>query len=113
MSWCSRPSRCAGCGNHRSHRAWLWISSDRPDTDFTIKLVDVYPPNEDYPDGFAMNVTDGILRVRYRRSWERPQLLEAGEIAAITVEAFPTSNLFKRGHGFASMCPRATFRTST
>jgi len=78
--------------------AKLWISSDRADTDFTIKLIDVYPPNDDYPDGFAMNVTDGILRVRYRHSWETPQLLEVGEVAAITVEAFPTSNLFKRGH---------------
>jgi putative CocE/NonD family hydrolase len=36
--------------------------------------------------------------VRYRNSWEHPQLLQDGEVAAITVEAFPTSNLFKRGH---------------
>jgi putative CocE/NonD family hydrolase len=36
--------------------------------------------------------------VRYRNSWEQPQLLAAGEVAAVTVEAFPTSNLFKRGH---------------
>jgi uncharacterized protein len=78
--------------------AMLWISSDRPDTDFTIKLIDVYPPNEDYPEGFAMNVTDGILRVRYRSSWERPQMLQPGEVAAVTVAAFPTANLFKRGH---------------
>jgi uncharacterized protein len=78
--------------------AKLWISSDRPDTDFTIKLIDVYPPNEDYPDGFAMNVTDGILRVRYRKSWEKPEMLQPGEVAAVTVEAFPTANLFKRGH---------------
>jgi predicted acyl esterase len=55
-------------------------------------------PNEDHPDGFAMNLTDGILRVRYRRSWERPELLRAGEIAAVKVEAFPTSNLFQRGY---------------
>jgi len=78
--------------------AWLWIASSCPDTDFTVKLVDVYPPNEDYPEGFAMNLTDGILRVRYRRSWERPELLRAGEIASVKVEAFPTSNLFQRGH---------------
>jgi len=78
--------------------ATLWISSDRPDTDFTIKLIDVYPPNEDYPEGFAMNVTDGILRVRYRDSWEKPQMLQPGEVAAVTVAAFPTANLFKRGH---------------
>jgi putative CocE/NonD family hydrolase len=78
--------------------AKLWISSDRPDTDFTIKLIDVYPPNEDYPDGFAMNVTDGIMRVRYRKSWEKPELLQPGEVAQVAVEAFPTANLFKRGH---------------
>ncbi len=78
--------------------AKLWISSDRPDTDFTLKLIDVYPPNEDYPDGFAMNLTDGIMRVRYRKSWEQPQMLAPGEVAQITVAAFPTSNLFKKGH---------------
>ncbi len=78
--------------------AWLWIASSCPDTDFTVKLIDVYPPNEDYPEGFAMNLTDGILRVRYRRSWERPEPLHAGEIASVKVEAFPTSNLFQRGH---------------
>jgi putative CocE/NonD family hydrolase len=76
----------------------LWISSDAPDTDFTAKLVDVYPPSADYPQGFAMNITDGILRCRYRRSWEQPQPLEAGEVAEITIEPMPTSNLFRKGH---------------
>jgi putative CocE/NonD family hydrolase len=76
----------------------LWISSDCPDTDFTIKLVDVYPPNADYPDGFAMNITDGILRVRYRDSWERPSMMTPGTVYRVTVSAFPTSNLFARGH---------------
>ncbi len=78
--------------------ARLWISSDCPDTDFTIKLVDVYPPNPDYPRGFAMNVADGILRVRYRDSWEEPRLMEPGRIYEILVEAFPTSDLFAAGH---------------
>jgi hypothetical protein len=78
--------------------ARLHVASDRLDTDFTIKLIDVYPPNDSYPEGFAMNVTDGILRARYRNSWEKPEPLVAGEIAAIEVSAFPTSNLFKRGH---------------
>ena len=78
--------------------AKLWISSDRPDTDFTLKLIDVYPPNDDYPEGFAMNLTDGIMRVRYRKSWEQPQMLVPGEVAQITVAAFPISNLFKKGH---------------
>jgi putative CocE/NonD family hydrolase len=78
--------------------ARLWIASDAPDTDFTIKLLDVYPPNEDYPQGFAMNLTDGILRCRYRDSWLHPRLMEPGRIYAIRIEAFPTSNLFKAGH---------------
>jgi putative CocE/NonD family hydrolase len=78
--------------------AKLFVASDRPDTDFTLKLIDVYPPNEDYPDGFAMNLTDGILRARYRKSWEHPQPLVPGEVQEIEVTAFPTSNLFKRGH---------------
>ncbi len=76
----------------------LWISSDCPDTDFTIKLVDVHPPNPDYPEGFAMNLTDGILRARYRDSWERPSMMTRGEVYRIRVEAFPTSNRFVRGH---------------
>ena len=76
----------------------LWISSDCPDTDFTAKLIDVYPPNEDYPEGFAMNLTDGIIRCRYRDSWERPSMMEPDQRYEVTIEAFPTSNLFLEGH---------------
>ncbi|MGB1778081.1 MAG: CocE/NonD family hydrolase [Longimicrobiales bacterium] len=76
----------------------LWVSSDCPDTDFTAKLIDVYPPNEDYPDGFAMNLTDGIIRCRYRDSWETPSMMEPGRRYEVTIEAFPTSNVFKAGH---------------
>lgn len=76
----------------------LWISSDCPDTDFTAKLIDVYPANADYADGFAMNLTDGILRVRYRESWEQPSLMTPGGVYRIEIAAFPTANLFKRGH---------------
>lgn len=76
----------------------LWISSSCPDTDFTAKLIDWYPPSADYPAGFAMNITDGIFRVRYRKSWERPEMLAPGEIAEIAIEPFATSNLFKAGH---------------
>ncbi len=78
--------------------ASLWISSDAVDTDFTIKLLDVYPPSEDYSQGFALNLTDGILRCRYRDSWERPALMTPGTVYRITVAAFPTSNRFSRGH---------------
>jgi uncharacterized protein len=76
----------------------LLIASDAPDTDFTAKLIDVYPPSADYPHGFAMNLTEGLLRVRYRDSWERPALMVPGEVYAITIELFPVANLFGRGH---------------
>jgi len=78
--------------------AELWISSDAVDTDFVIKLVDLYPPSEDYPAGYALNLTDGILRCRYRDSWEDPAPMTPGQVYRIKVEAFPTSNLFKKGH---------------
>jgi uncharacterized protein len=78
--------------------AKLWIASDRPDTDFTVKLIDVYPSSEDWPEGFAMNVTDGIARARYRKSWEHPEMLNPDEPAQVQIDAFPTANLFKRGH---------------
>jgi uncharacterized protein len=76
----------------------LWITSDAPDTDFTAKLIDVYAPSADLPHGFAMNLTEGLLRVRYRDSWERPVLMEPDEVYAITIELFPVANLFCRGH---------------
>jgi uncharacterized protein len=76
----------------------LWVSSSAPDTDFTAKLIDHYPPSADYPSGFAMNLTDGILRARYRASWERPELMVPGAVYQLRIEAFPTSNRFVRGH---------------
>lgn len=76
----------------------LYVSSTAPDTDFTAKLIDQYPPSAEYPQGYAMNITDGILRCRYRDSWETPQLMEPGEVVRITIEPMPTSNLFRKGH---------------
>lgn len=78
--------------------ATLWVSSSAPDTDITLKLIDCYPPSRDWPDGFAMNLTHGILRLRYRDSFSNPSLLEPGRAYRIVVEAFPTANLFARGH---------------
>jgi uncharacterized protein len=78
--------------------ATLWVSSSAPDTDITLKLIDCYPPSRDWPDGFAMNLTHGILRLRYRDSFSKPSPLEPGKAYRIVVEAFPTANLFARGH---------------
>jgi len=76
----------------------LWISSSAVDTDFTAKLVDVYPPSEDYPEGYALNLTDGILRVKFRSSWERTELMVPGEVYQVEVGLLPISNLFVKGH---------------
>ena len=76
----------------------LWIDSSAADTDFTAKLLDVYPPSQDYPEGYALNLTDGIFRCKFRNSWEEPELMEPGEVYAVTIELMPTSNLFLAGH---------------
>jgi hypothetical protein len=76
----------------------LWVSSDAPDTDFTAKLIDEYPPSTDYPRGFAMNLTDGIIRCRYRNGWERPEPIQPGSVCPIRIELPATANLFRAGH---------------
>ncbi len=70
----------------------LYISSSARDTDFTGKLVDVYP------DGRAEILTDGILRARYRESFTAPKLLEPEQIYELRLDLWATSNLFKAGH---------------
>ena len=76
----------------------LSVSSSAKDTDFTVKLIDVHPPTPDYPNGYAMNLTDGILRARYRDSYEDPEPMVPGEVYAVTVTAPDTANLFAAGH---------------
>ena len=76
----------------------LYAASTALDTDFTAKLVDVYPPSKDYPAGYDLNITDGIIRARYRNSPENQELMRPGEVYKIRVEPFPTANVFKKGH---------------
>lgn len=76
----------------------LWVTTDAPDTDFTAKLVDVYPPSEDYPRGYALNITDGIFRIRYRKGYDKPEPVHKGEVFKITITPFATANLFKKGN---------------
>ncbi|HZX27753.1 MAG TPA: CocE/NonD family hydrolase [Telluria sp.] len=78
--------------------AHLWVSSSAPDTDFTVKLVDVYPPSKDYPDGCAINLAHGILRMRFRESFDQPRLMQPDDIYKIRIPCFPTSNRFAAGH---------------
>jgi putative CocE/NonD family hydrolase len=76
----------------------LWASSSAPDTDFTAKLLDVYPPSADFPGGFDLNIGDGILRARFREGLDKETLLSPGQIAKMTIRLYPTSNVFKKGH---------------
>ena len=76
----------------------LWASSTAPDTDFTAKLIDVYPPSPDFPGGFDLNIADGILRARYRDSLSDESLMEPGNVYTFTIKLYPTSNIFKKGH---------------
>lgn len=76
----------------------LWVSSSAVDTDFTAKLIDVYPPSPNWPGGFDLNIGDGIHRLRFRESLQNEVLAEPGKIYPITVKLYPTSNIFKKGH---------------
>ncbi|MEX2314854.1 MAG: CocE/NonD family hydrolase, partial [Thermomicrobiales bacterium] len=53
--------------------ATLYVSSSAPDTDFTVKIVDVFPPSRDFPDGYALNISDSIFRCRYRNDFSKPE----------------------------------------
>ena len=70
----------------------LFAKSSAVDTDFTAKLVDVGP------DGFAQNLTEGIVRARYRSSQEKAELMNPGQIYKFTVDLWATANVFRKGH---------------
>jgi putative CocE/NonD family hydrolase len=70
----------------------LYASSSALDTDFTAKLLDVWP------NGYVQNLTEGILRARYRESSAAAQLMEPGKIYRIKIDLWATSNVFKKGH---------------
>lgn len=76
----------------------LYVSSTAKDTDFTVKLLDVYPPSEDFPSGFDMNLTDAIVRMSYRNGRHTRDLITPGEVYELTIDPFPTANVFKKGH---------------
>ena len=73
-------------------RVILYASTSAPDTDFTAKLVDVFP------NGLARNLTDGILRVRYRDGLEQAEPAKPGDVYALKIDAGVTSNVFLAGH---------------
>jgi len=71
----------------------LFVSSDAKDTDFTVKVIDVYP------DGRAYNLDESIQRMRYRAGYDKPEVwMEAGKVYEVTLQPLTTSNYFEAGH---------------
>lgn len=83
----SKPLAIAGPVKMKLHAA-----TDGPDTDWVVKLVDVYP------NGYAMNVAEGILRARFRKGLDKPELLKPGEAYEFEVDMVGTANVFEKGH---------------
>jgi putative CocE/NonD family hydrolase len=73
-------------------RLHLWAATTAPDTDFTGKLVDISP------DGYSRNLTDGIIRARYRQGTDQARPITPGEPTEYTIDLWATSNLFRAGH---------------
>jgi len=73
-------------------KARLFVSSNCPDTDITVKLTDVYP------DGRSMLITDGILRMRYRNGCDHWEFMEPGTIYQVDVDLWSTSYVWNTGH---------------
>ena len=76
----------------------LWVSSDAVDTDFTAKLLDIYPASDEYPEGFHLPLEDSIRRARFREGYDEEKFMEPGGIDEVQIELPPVSNLFKKGH---------------
>jgi putative CocE/NonD family hydrolase len=71
----------------------LYVSSDAKDTDFTVKVIDVYP------DGTAYNLDETIQRARYRDGYDRPPVwMEPGKVYKVAMQPMTTSNYFAAGH---------------
>jgi putative CocE/NonD family hydrolase len=70
----------------------LYASSQAPDTDWFVRLIDVAP------DGLARDVSSGMVRARYRNGFEKPELIRPGEVIKYTIRMSPTSNAFLPGH---------------
>jgi predicted acyl esterase len=73
-------------------RVKLWASSDAPDTDYIVRLCDVYP------DGRSINVCDGQRRARFRTSFAKETRLEPGKFHPFEIDLWSTSIIFNRGH---------------
>ena len=75
-----------------SVRVKLFVASDAPDTDFTAKLVDIYP------DGREIAILNGIQRVKFRKGFDKPDPLPPGSVGELTIDCWSISIIFNKGH---------------
>ncbi len=87
----------------------LFASVTTVDADFTAKLVDVYPSSTDWPGGFDLNLTDAIVRGRYRATRDHAVMLQPGRVYEFTIDPFPTANVFKKGNPLRVDISRSNF----
>lgn len=76
----------------------LYASTSASDTDFVARLIDVFPPSADFPEGYEMLVSDGIQRMRFLRDLGFEELVEPYKVYEVQIELGPTANIFQRGH---------------
>ena len=110
MSWCTRAEPLKeGMELTGPIEATIYLSSDRKDTDVTVKVLDVYP------DKAAHNLDETIQRVRYREGYDKPPVfMEAGKVYKVALQPMTTSNYFAgRVIASASKCRARTSRGST
>lgn len=90
----------------------LYAKTDVTDTDFMVKLLDVHP------NGFVQRLTDGMVRARFRKGMDQPELITPGEIYQYEVDCWNTSHVFKKGHSIrieiaSSAFPKYDFNLNT
>ena len=89
--------------------ARLFMESDAPDTDLFVMIQDEYPKSTDWPDGYKLNISDGIFRVRYREGLATPKLLDDSGPVEVQFSLYPTSNLVKQGHKIRVLVSSSSF----
>lgn len=87
----------------------IHLSSDAPDTDIFVQLQDVYTESEIWPDGYRMNLTESIFRLRYREAFDKPVMMTPGEVVKVRFELYPIANRFQAGHRVRLLVSSSSF----
>ena len=89
--------------------ATIHLESDAPDTDLFVMVQDVYPESDQWPEGYRLNIADGLMRVRYRRGMDAPEMMTPGEPVEVRFQLYPTSNRFVAGHRIRVLVSSSSF----